>query len=280
MPVVSFGPAGAVVVAPGDVRGTVVIPERRDGYCCGLDGRDGPNLACEHCGEAVATLLDDHALWRAVWLDPTAVRRISDVAPSPPPDTWEALLRNRPGTPPRDGYGWWEPEWAAAVGVALAHLLAACGGVSVAVPDGLVAHTFRRPLRAVLPQGPPELTLALAGPGLPTPDADLVLVPVHPQTGRTWQLPGSASEPAVVPLSFDVWRHLAFPERQAPIPATGRMPDDVLRDDYAPPPPSAVPFRPDERLFFDHLARLPEVGTPLLQAFYDRTYECPYTAWR
>ena len=40
----SYGPRGAVVVAPGDVRGTMFIPERSGGYCCGLDGRDGPNL--------------------------------------------------------------------------------------------------------------------------------------------------------------------------------------------------------------------------------------------
>ncbi|GAA3472353.1 hypothetical protein GCM10018965_069060 [Nonomuraea roseola] len=42
----SYGPPGAVAVAPGDVRGTVLILERCDGYCCGLDGKDGPNLAC------------------------------------------------------------------------------------------------------------------------------------------------------------------------------------------------------------------------------------------
>lgn len=276
---VSFGPAGAVVVAPGDVRGTVVIPGRRDGYCCGLDGREGPNLECERCGVAVATLLDDHALWRAVRLDPTAVRRIPDVTPSSAPDTWDTLLHDRPGTPPRDGYGRWEPEWEAAVGVALAYLLVACGGVPVTVPDGLVTQTFRRPLRAILPQNRPALTLVVAGPGLPVPDAELALVPVHPRTGRTWQPPGTASEPAAVPLPFDVWRHLAFPERKAPIPATGRMPDDALRDDYPPPPPPAAPFRPDERLFFATLARLPEVRTPWLHAFYDRTHQHPYTVW-
>src|SRR6266851_7968377 len=37
----SFGPPGAIVIAPGDARGTVLIPDRCDGQCCGLDGRDG-----------------------------------------------------------------------------------------------------------------------------------------------------------------------------------------------------------------------------------------------
>ncbi|WP_343230813.1 hypothetical protein [Yinghuangia seranimata] len=278
VPVLSFGPAGAVVVAPSDTRGTVVIPERRGGFCCGLDGRDGPNLACEGCGQAVATLLDDHARWRAVWLDPEAVSRIPDVAPSRPPDTWDTLLRDRPGTPPRDGLGWWEPEWYAAVGFALAHLLAMSGGVPVGVPDGLVAQTFRRALRVLLPAGPPRLTLALAGPGLPEePGAGLLLVPQHPQTAGTWrpEAPPKAPEPDVVPIPFDVWRHMAFPAGKAPMPVSGRLPDGVLRDDYPSLPPPTQ-FRPDERLFFATLARLPEVRTPWLRAFYDRHHERPY----
>ncbi|MCX5461634.1 hypothetical protein AB0391_05515 [Streptomyces albidoflavus] len=43
------GPAGAAVLAPGDLRGTVLLPERCDG-CCGSAGGDGPNLACVRCG--------------------------------------------------------------------------------------------------------------------------------------------------------------------------------------------------------------------------------------
>lgn len=40
---------GAIVIAPGDIRGTRLIPEKRGGACCGLDGADGPNLVCEAC---------------------------------------------------------------------------------------------------------------------------------------------------------------------------------------------------------------------------------------
>ncbi|MYS07404.1 hypothetical protein GTW71_13385, partial [Streptomyces sp. SID6041] len=32
----SEGAAGAVVIAPGDTRGTVLIPEKRGGACCGF----------------------------------------------------------------------------------------------------------------------------------------------------------------------------------------------------------------------------------------------------
>ncbi|MFF9590132.1 hypothetical protein ACF1FX_13035 [Streptomyces sp. NPDC014646] len=45
----SFGEPGAVVVAPGDLRDTALIPDRLGGSCMGLDGRDGPNVACANC---------------------------------------------------------------------------------------------------------------------------------------------------------------------------------------------------------------------------------------
>ena len=45
-------------VAPGDIRGTRLIPERLGDSCCGLDGADGSNSACEACGSLVATRFD------------------------------------------------------------------------------------------------------------------------------------------------------------------------------------------------------------------------------
>ncbi|KJS60934.1 hypothetical protein VM95_18160 [Streptomyces rubellomurinus] len=36
-----------------------LILEKCDGYCQGVDGRAGPNLACTGCGRAVATRIDD-----------------------------------------------------------------------------------------------------------------------------------------------------------------------------------------------------------------------------
>src|SRR5512139_45926 len=83
VPALSCGPRRSAVVAPGDVRGMILIPEQCDGYCMGLDGRNGPNLACARCGQAVATRIDDCALWQAVWLMPQAVRRHNADRPAP-----------------------------------------------------------------------------------------------------------------------------------------------------------------------------------------------------
>jgi hypothetical protein len=52
------------VIAPGDIRGTVFVPERSGGGRCGPDGRDGRNLACAQCGRPVATRIDDCSLWQ------------------------------------------------------------------------------------------------------------------------------------------------------------------------------------------------------------------------
>lgn len=51
----SSGPPGAVVVAPGDVRGSLFIPGRSGGVCCGIGPGDGPNMACGRCRRPVAT---------------------------------------------------------------------------------------------------------------------------------------------------------------------------------------------------------------------------------
>lgn len=92
------------------------------------------------------------------------------------------------GGPRLGSYHWWSwsPRWEAAAGRALAHLLAASDGRSVTVPDGLTGEVFQRALDILLPAGPPTRRAVLAGPGLPAPDADadILIVPNHPQTGR------------------------------------------------------------------------------------------------
>ncbi len=277
----SFGPRGAVVLAPGDVRGTRLIPERCGGYCVGVDGRDGPNLACGECGQAVATLMDDHASWLAVWLDPTAVCRRSDAVAAPEPESWDALIRDRPGIPPVEPDGYWSPVWSAAVGAATAHLLVASHGIPVAVPDGLVAQAFRRPLRALLPSGPPGRRLAVAGPGVPLPGgADILLVPSHPRSGQLWQPPAgwSDADAALVALPFDVWLHMAFRLDRPPLPAAGRLSDRVLIDDYTRHKLPAVPFGLDVSILQSTLARLPEVRSPWLRAVYGRLWESRFSA--
>lgn len=273
----SYGAPGAVAVAPGDVRGTVLLPDRYGGFCCGLDGRDGPNLACAQCGQAVATRIDDCSLWQAVWLTPDAVRCLPDAGPADRVVGWDALLEREP-TPPIEQSGAWAPQWEAAIGKALPHLLVASAGAPVAVPDGPLAEILRRALDALLPPGPQAKTLALTGPGMSPPDADIALVPMHPQTGEEWEPPGTAE---AVPLAFDVWLYLAFqddlavPNDRVPVPIAGGLPKGVHRDD---PPPlnPAWRFRADWRIFLHTLARLPEVRRPWLRRIYDSVQARPY----
>ncbi|MFJ9448264.1 hypothetical protein ACIRRH_41595 [Kitasatospora sp. NPDC101235] len=202
----SDGAPGAIAIAPGDARGTVLIPERSGGYCCGLDGADGPNMACGACGLPVASRIDDCSLWQAVWLAPDAVRRLPVEGAGPAPLPWEELMEEGEGAPPFEpirtwGSRWgtshywsWSPQWEAAAGRALAHLLAASQGVPVTVPDGLIKEVFQRALDALLPAAPSARRAVLAGPGQPVPgaDADILLVPTHPQTGEVWTAAGSA----------------------------------------------------------------------------------------
>ncbi|MEV4410314.1 hypothetical protein [Catellatospora sp. NPDC049609] len=267
---VSGGPRRAVVIAPGDIRGTVFIPGRLDGYCCGLDGRDGPNMACDRCGLPVASRTDDCGLWQTVWLDPRAVDPVTDGAPAHRTLDWHDLLRERPGIPPIEQGGYWSPVWSAAAGATLAHLLAASAGTQVTVPGGLVATVFRRALDAILPPGPPVRSLTLAGPGLPATVADIALVPRHPQTGERWTPPEAVD---VVPLSWDVWAQLACP-RDLRVPGAGELPTGILRDDPLPLLPYWH-FTPDEAVFAATLARLPAVRQPWLRDFYDRRCHPP-----
>ncbi|MCL3998848.1 hypothetical protein [Streptomyces lavenduligriseus] len=284
--ILSDGTPGAVVIAPGDVRGTVLIPEKCGGYCCGLDGADGPNLACETCDLPVASRIDDCSLWQAVWLAPDAVRRRPVDAADAAPLSWAELVAEGRSTPPFEpitawggprmgSYHWWSwsPRWEAAAGRALAHLLAASEGRPVTVPDGLTEEVFQRVLDILLPAGPPVRRAVLAGPGLPLPDADadILIVPVHPQTGETWA-PSSPAVPAhPVPLPFGVWLWLAFPEPHLPAPASGVMPGDVLRDDPPAPHPGSL-FRLDPGVFWHTVVRLPAVRSRWLREILETTH--------
>ncbi|MFF9915405.1 hypothetical protein [Streptomyces sp. NPDC013457] len=269
---------GSIVIAPGDARGTVLIPERAGGNCCGLDGTDGPNMACEACGMPVASRIDDCSLWQAVWLAPHAVRRLPVDGADSVPLSWAELLKEEKPTPPfepiatwgpqsgTDHFWSWSPQWEAAVGRALAHLLAASEGQQVTVSDGLSKEVFQRTLDALLPSGPQTRRAVLAGPGLPAPDADadIALVPTHPQTGQTWTPGAPAASAYPVPLPFGVWLSLAFPKPHLPLPASGGMPAGVLRDDPPAPRPRYL-FRPDPSVLRHTLVRLPAVRSPRLR---------------
>ncbi|MEV7416314.1 hypothetical protein [Streptomyces sp. NPDC089919] len=283
----SDGLPGAVVIAPGDVRGTRLIPDRADGYCCGLDGADGPNLACEGCGLPVASRIDDCSLWQAVWLAPDAVRRVPVGGADPVPLSWAEVLDEGKDLAPfepvamwgaRRGveHFWsWSPRWEPAAGRALAHLLAASEGRPVAVPDGLSGQVFQRALDAMLPAGAPPLRAVPAGPGRPVPaaGADILLVPTHPQTGEMWRPEGAGGAAPRVPLPFGMWLRLAFPRSHLPVPASGGLPAGVLRDD--PPAPRPGRFRADENAFQRTLVRLPVVRSPWVREALDRLARRP-----
>ncbi|MEU6817902.1 hypothetical protein [Streptomyces sp. NPDC046860] len=261
---------GPIVIAPGDARGTTLIPEAAGGYCCGLDWGDGPNMACEACGLPVANRIDDCSLWQAVWLAPEAVRRVAVDGTESTALSWAELLLEGKATHPvepitrwgsllgLDHWWSWSPRWEAAVGQALAHLLAASDGLPVTVPHGLPTEVFQRALDALLPPGLPARHAVLAGPGLPVPDtsADMLLLPTHPQTGELWRPTGPAAAAYPVPLPFGVWLWLAFPKPYLSRPASGTMPDGVLRDDPPMPRPHHS-FRADPGTFRNTLVRLP-----------------------
>ncbi|MFE7094222.1 hypothetical protein [Streptomyces erythrochromogenes] len=266
---VSFGPRGAVVIAPGDSRGMTLILEKCDGYCMGIDGRDGPNLACEGCGRAVATRRDDCGLWQTVRLEPDEVRSVPSGAPAVPVPTWDELDLESYAVPPVELDASWSRRWEAAVPVALAHLVVACEGRPVELP-GPLAELVGDAVARYLPAGPPVLTARLAGPGTPMPrtGADVLVVPRHPVTGEPWRPPHGTAP--VVPLDIAVWAHLVLPRETSPLPATGTLPEGVLRDDYVLPPCTWRGFHPHGRAFRDTLAHLPDIRRPELRAYHDR----------
>ncbi|MEV4233246.1 hypothetical protein AB0J81_40525, partial [Streptomyces bobili] len=152
---VSFGARNRIVIAPGDSRSMVLILEKCEGYCQGVDGRAGPNLACEWCGRAVATRMDDCGLWQAVWLEPDAVvGRPSGLPADPPPPDWDDVERAEHRVPPVEPDGSWSRRWEAAVGVALAHLVAATEDHPVTLPAGPVAELLGHAVGQFLPTGP------------------------------------------------------------------------------------------------------------------------------
>jgi hypothetical protein len=273
---------GASVIAPGDVRGTRLIPEKSGGACCGLDGADGPNMACQTCDLPVATRVDDCSLWQAVRLSSDAVHRVPVDGIHAAPLSWAEWEQKGERTPPFEPiatwggrlgsshYWSWSPQWEAAAGQALAHLLAASQGQPVKVPVGLTADVFQRALDSLLPADHPRRRAVLAGPGQPSPDrgVDILLVPVHPQTGQTWTPAGPSASAYLVPLPLGVWLYLTSPQPYVPVPAAGRIPQDVLRDEPLPLLPNHL-FRADRGTFQHTLVRLPAVRSPWLRTILE-----------
>ncbi len=138
------------------------------------------------------------------------------------------------------------------------------------VPDGVATAVFQRTLDALLPAAAPKRRAVLAGPELPSPDADadILLVPIHPRTGRTWTPEGPTASAYLVPLPLGVWLTLVSPPPYPPVPASGRMPRDELRDDPLPLLPRS-PFWADRRTFERTLVRLPAVRSLWLRTILE-----------
>jgi hypothetical protein len=268
---VSRGPAGHVLLVPGDVRNAVIDPGLvSDTACCGIDGGE-PNMVCTGCGTPVATRIDDCGVRQAVWLDPRATHVIDDGPGPHPPLGWAELLDQRPGVPPTEPDGEWNTIWPAAIGSALAHVLAASDGGPILIPDQRVADIFRRFLDRIGDHSDagPERVLTMAGPGLPAADGGIALVPEHPQTGEPWPV---ADPVKPVPLAWDVWAHLAF--HRDPKPVGRSVP---LRPEALPVPLPAHPVEPDGTTFLRVLARLPEVRQPWLRDVYEGGHRYGYS---
>ncbi|MFJ3654121.1 hypothetical protein ACIPPR_12500 [Streptomyces nigra] len=73
----------------------------------------------------------------------------------------------------------------------------------------------------------------------------------------------------MVPLDNGVWAFLAHPDETSPLPASGLLPDGVLRDDYPLPPRPWRPLTPDDYAFEYTLVRLPAIRTPRLRRYHD-----------
>ncbi|MFD9466175.1 hypothetical protein ACFWBT_35595, partial [Streptomyces sp. NPDC060027] len=108
------------------------------------------------------------------------------------------------------------------------------------------------------------------------PDAgvDIVLVPVHPQTGRNWTPDGPAASAYSIPLPLGVWLWLVSPQPYLPVPASGGTPQDVLRDDPLPPRPNHL-FRADRNTFQHTLVRLPAVRSPWMHTIIESLTQDP-----
>lgn len=150
--------------------------------------------------------------------------------------------------------------------MALAQVVVAAGDAPVEVAPGPAAELLGRALGELLPSGEGAKRLGLAGPGFGEPATDLVLVPVHPQTGDMWQ-PRAGAVP--VPMDAALWAELAFPPHRTRLPVAGGLPACVERDDPLPPHPW-YPFQPSTEAFRYTLPRMPAVREPWLQAIYDR----------
>ncbi|QKW23586.1 hypothetical protein HUT16_34845 [Kitasatospora sp. NA04385] len=258
------GPAGWLLLAPGDATGTVLVRERAVIACCGITG---DNLSCAACLRPVGSRDDECSFWQAVWLDPGAVRAVP-AGPDRPPAGWAELVHDRSGPLPVSEWGRWDERCEQETTLALAHLIAAADGHPVRIEHGHAAELLGPQLaRHLRTATGPAKRCTLHGPDLPPTGLrpDLALVPLHPHTGEVWPAPPGAR---AVPLHVEVWRHLAFHDDRPAVRIGHRLRAELARDD--PQPPSRGYWLwTDTRLLHDTLARLPAVRGPAFRATPD-----------
>ncbi|CAM5565468.1 hypothetical protein STANM309S_02688 [Streptomyces tanashiensis] len=72
-----------------------------------------------------------------------------------------------------------------------------------------------------------------------------------------------------MPMDSGVWAYLAHPGETSPMPATGVLPEGVLRDDYALPAAPLVPADAAPPRLRAHTRQAPAVRLPGLRGFRD-----------
>ncbi|MFL9678026.1 hypothetical protein [Streptomyces sp. KL110A] len=156
---VATGPRNVIVLAPGDTRGTRLLPERSGDSCLGIVAGDEPSLLCAGCGLGVGFREDDCGVWQTVRYDPGGVVRRSLGVPAPAAPV-------RP-LPPVDPEGGWDLRWTAAAGTALARLLAASGGRAPVLPPASRPRCSAGPSNGCSRPGRPARPSAWPAPACP-----------------------------------------------------------------------------------------------------------------
>ncbi|RFU40892.1 hypothetical protein DZF91_14790 [Actinomadura logoneensis] len=218
------GPRG-FVLAPGDVSGVRLVPERCGDSCLGVVPGDEPNLVCASCGADLGERTDDCQSWQRVVLLAEAVRTRDEGTEEEP---WENP-DERLGRFPIDHEGLPDWLWFGRLSLGADELLARSRGLPLYFAPG--AEPFRdflsgllggsagaELLRPLPPDGrrPVDGPLAvcdLDGPGRPfgelpyAREAGVLLLRIVPDDDP--ELP-----PPLVPVHRHVWRYLAWGARR------------------------------------------------------------------
>ncbi|MGK5551069.1 hypothetical protein ACSNOI_05590 [Actinomadura kijaniata] len=218
---------GTYVLAPGDVSGTRLVPERCADGCIGIHAEDGVNLVCASCGADIGGRTDACDAWQETRLPPGLVRAEDEPTDEEP---WENP--DEPfGRAPVDDAGDLDWLWFGRLGVCATEVLVRsqgrpvhfAGGGALVIRDflrGMLAGTGHADaMRALGPGERPEIVCDLGGPGRAPVAVEgarsLTVVPGAPDEG-------TGDEVAAHPR---VWAYLAH-EHDRPPRGAGRWWDE------------------------------------------------------